>query len=445
MKTLYLDCGMGAAGDMLTAALLELMPDREKAVEMLNATGIPDVRYTAEPSVKCGILGTHMKVEVAGVEEAAGDDDHEHDHDHDHEQEHNHEHDHDHDHEHEHVHDHDHDHDHEHHHHHDHDHSGGHVHHGMHDIEHIVRDHLDIPENVRQDILNVFFMIAEAESHVHGVPVSEIHFHEVGTMDAVADVAAVCLLMNALKPDEILASPVRVGYGTVKCAHGILPVPAPATAYILQGVPAYAGEIRGEMCTPTGAALLKYFVKRFVPMPAMQTDSIGYGMGRKDFPAANCVRAMLGRTEGKTEGKTDAVTELSCNIDDMTAEAIAYAAEKIMEGGAKDVYTLSAGMKKGRPGTVLNVLCAPDDEERIASLIFRHTTTLGIRKSRMDRYVLDRRIETVETPYGPVRKKISEGYGTRTEKYEYDDLSRIAKEQNKSIRQILEEIDREAR
>ena len=424
MKTLYFDCGMGAAGDMLTAALLELLPDREAALLKLNAIGIPDVQYTAERSVKCGITGTHMRVTVNGVEEEPGEDGHEHHHDHDYDHEHHHDHEHDHDHDHEHDHD------------HDHDHHHGHVHHGMHDIKHIVKDHLDLPEKVRQDILNVFGLIAEAESHVHGVPVTEIHFHEVGTMDAVADVAAVCLLLNEIAPDEIVASPVHVGSGQVRCAHGILPVPAPATAYILRGIPAYGGEVRGELCTPTGAALLKYFVTRFSGMPIMRTEVIGYGMGKKDFERANCVRAML----GETEGKTDAVTELSCNVDDMSAEAIAYAAEKLMEGGARDVYTVPIGMKKGRPGTLIRVLCTPADAERMAELIFRHTSTIGIRKAELERYVLERKAETVETEFGPVRMKISFGYGITREKYEYDDLSRIADEQGISIEEVLNRI-----
>ena len=233
MKTLYLDCGMGAAGDMLSAALLELLPDPDAFVAKLNALGIPGVVFTREASCKCGIRGTHMSVTVHG--EAEG----------------------------------------EHHHHHS----------SMHDIEHIVCSHLDLPEQVKSDILAVYKLIAEAESHAHGVPVSEIHFHEVGSMDAIADITAVCLLLHRLAPDEIIVSPVHVGCGEVHCAHGILPVPAPATAHILRGVPIYGGEVRGELCTPTGAALLAHFATRFGAMPAMRVSAIGYGMGKKDFRA----------------------------------------------------------------------------------------------------------------------------------------------------------------
>ncbi len=287
MRTLYIDCGMGAAGDMLSAALLELMPDPEEAIRELNEAGIPGVVFSGEKSVKCGITGTHMSVKVHDVEEGEA---HCHTHaDHDHDHCHEHEHHHEHDHEHDHHHDHD-------HHAHDHEHHHGHHHHSsLHDIEHIF-SHLALPEEVKQDALAVYKLIAEAESHAHGVPVSEIHFHEVGTMDAIADVTAVCLLLHKLHPEQIIASPVHVGAGTVRCAHGILPVPAPATAFILRGVPIYGGSIPSELCTPTGAALLKHFVTEFGNMPVMKVSQIGYGMGKKDFERANCVRILQGDT-----------------------------------------------------------------------------------------------------------------------------------------------------
>ena len=442
MKTLYLDCGMGAAGDMLTAALLELLPDREKMIGELNALGIPGVAFVCEEAQKCGIGGTHISVCVHGVEES------EEMHDHAHEAEHHH--DHGHTHEAEHYHDHNHTHEAEHHHNHNHTHEAehrsdhahtqeaGHAHHhhsGMHEIEQIVGG-LSLSERIRKDILAVFGMIAEAESHVHGVPVTEIHFHEVGTMDAVADITAVCVLMDRLAPDQVIVSPVHVGSGQVKCAHGILPVPAPATAYILKDVPIYGGEIRGELCTPTGAALLKYFASRFGAMPVMCTLAIGYGMGKKDFPAANCVRALL----GETEGAGDMVTELICNVDDMTAEAIGFASETLLEAGALEVYTVAAGMKKSRPGTVLHVMCAESVKDKMVELIFRHTTTIGIRENISRRYMLARSIQKVQTPYGEVRKKISEGYGVTREKYEYEDLAQIARERGMSIREVEESL-----
>ena len=395
MKTLYLDCGMGAAGDMLAAALLELLPDPGAFVAELNALGFPGVHIRTEPAVKCGITGTHFAVTVHGQEEGHGQ--------------------------------------HHHHHHHEHEHKHAHEHHhsGLHEIEHIVRGHLVLPERVKRDVLAVYRQLAEAESHAHGIPVSDIHFHEVGTMDAIADITAVCLLMDRLAPGEVIASPVHTGSGQVRCAHGILPVPAPATAYLLRDVPIYGGTVQGELCTPTGAALLKHFVTRFGDMPVMRVSAIGYGCGKKDFEAANCVRALL----GETENAAGSVLNLSCNLDDMTAEAVSFAMERLFDAGALEVYTLSAGMKKSRSGLLLRVICRPQDRETIVQTIFRHTSTIGIRESVNRRYVLEREIQTVDTAYGPVRKKISQGFGVTRTKYEYEDLARIAREQNLSLKE----------
>ena len=448
MKTLYLECGMGAAGDMLTAALLELMPDPEAAVTELNGLGIPGVQFSKEAVSKCGIGGTHMTVKVHGEEESEEMFHHHHEHhDHPHEHEHSHEsachehHDHLHEHEdHEHTHEHHHEHAHEHTHEHTHEHGdAGHTHHhhsSLHDIEHIVCGHLNIPEQVKQDVMAVYGLIAEAESHAHGVPVTEIHFHEVGTMDAVADITAVCLLMNKIAPDQVIVSPVHVGSGHVHCAHGILPVPAPATAYILNGVPMYGGAVKGELCTPTGAALLKHFATRFGDMPVMRTEAIGYGMGKKDFEQANCIRAML----GETEDAGDSVLQLECNVDDMTAEELGFAMEAILAVGALEVYTVAAGMKKSRPGTLLSVLCHEAEKEKLVRVIFQNTTTIGVREHACSRYTLKRSFETVQTPYGEVQKKISSGYGVTREKYEYEDLARIAREQGMSLEEVRKSI-----
>lgn len=414
MKTLYLDCGMGAAGDMLTAALLELLPEPELFLDQMNALKLPGVQIVRETSVKCGITGTHISVKVDGMEEGE-----EHHHDHTHGEDHHHEHHHHDDGEHHH----DEDHHHEHHHHHS----------GMEEITHIIEG-LDLPSKVRADVQAVYQLIAEAESHVHGVPVTQIHFHEVGTMDAIADITAVCLLMHMLAPDEVVVSPVHVGSGQVRCAHGILPVPAPATAHILREVPIYGGKVKGELCTPTGAALLRHFATRFGDMPVMKTSAIGYGMGKKDFEAANCVRAML----GETADRTDRMLELSCNVDDMTAEALGFAMERLFEGGAHEVYTIPIGMKKSRPGTLLRVICKEQDREKMVELLFAHTTTIGVRETVTQRYVLNRHVETLHTPYGEVRRKCSSGYGVTRFKYEYEDLARIAKERNCSLEQVKE-------
>lgn len=434
MKTLYLECNMGAAGDMLTAALLELHPDPQGFVERMNRLGLPGVVFAAQPAVKCGITGTQVSVTVGGEEEESHDVPlHSHVHETAQDEAHpGHAHDHVHVHDHEHTHDHEHIHDHEHS--HGHEHGHGHHHHaGMGDIRHIL-SHLDIPQPVRQDAEAVYQLIAQAESHAHGRPVEEIHFHEVGTLDAVTDVVAVCWLLHDLAPEQIVASPVHVGCGQVRCAHGILPVPAPATAYILQGVPTYGGSVQGELCTPTGAALLKHFVQRFGPSPVMRVEKTGYGMGKKDFEAANCVRAML----GQTQEESTAIAQLACNLDDMTPEALGFAQERLWEAGALDVTTAPIGMKKNRPGVQLTCLCRLEDREKLVSVLFAHTTTLGVRESLCTRYTLARSQRTVETEHGPVRVKEARGWGVTREKPEYEDVAKIAREQGLTLDQVKE-------
>jgi uncharacterized protein (TIGR00299 family) protein len=309
----------------------------------------------------------------------------------------------------------------------------------MAEITHVVRDHLALPDTVKERVLEVYAILAEAESKVHGVPVTDIHFHEVGTMDALADITAFCLLADELAPERIVASPVHVGAGTVRCAHGILPVPAPATAEILKGVPTYGGGIRGELCTPTGAALLKRFVNEFGDRPVMTVERIGYGMGKKDFETANCVRAMLGESGAKKQD----ILELSFNVDDMTAEEIGFATEMLFAEGANEVFTVPAGMKKNRPGTLVCVLCEEDKRDAIVKAVFRHTTTIGIRENPMKRYVLERRTETLGTAYGAVRSKVSSGFGAEKTKIEYDDLARIARENGVSLREARRMIGEE--
>ena len=434
MKTLYLECNMGAAGDMLTAALLELHPDPQGFVERMNRLGLPGVVFAAQPAVKCGITGTQVSVTVGGEEEESHDVPlHSHVHETAQDEAHpGHAHGHDHEHGHEHTHDHEHIHDHEHS--HGHEHGHGHHHHaGMGDIRHIL-SHLDIPQPVRQDAEAVYQLIAQAESHAHGRPVEEIHFHEVGTLDAVTDVVAVCWLLHDLAPEQIVASPVHVGCGQVRCAHGILPVPAPATAYILQGVPTYGGSVQGELCTPPGAALLKHFVQRFGPSPVMRVEKTGYGMGKKDFEAANCVRAMLGQTQEESA----AIAQLACNLDDMTPEALGFAQERLWEAGALDVTTAPIGMKKNRPGVQLTCLCRLEDREKLVSVLFAHTTTLGVRESLCTRYTLARSQRTVETEHGPVRVKEARGWGVTREKPEYEDVANIAREQGLTLDQVKE-------
>lgn len=418
MKILYIECNMGAAGDMLMAALYELLEDKQAFLDAMNALGLPGVRVEAQAAATCGIAGTHMAVTVHGQEETEGSVPAEapHPHVHSHGEAHDHDHGHDHDHD------------------HPHDHGAGHHHHATPGHIGELLDGLPLPEEVRRRARRVYDAIAQAEAKAHGCPVGDVHFHEVGALDAVADVAGVCYALYLLAPERIVVSPIHVGSGTVRCAHGVMPVPAPATANLLSGVPIYGGAVQGELCTPTGAALLKHFVQRFGPSPVMRVEKTGYGMGKKDFEAANCVRAML----GQTQEESTTIAQLACNLDDMTPEALGFAQERLWETGALDVTTAPIGMKKNRPGVQLTCLCRLEDREKLVSVFFAHTTTLGVRESLCARYTLARSQRTVETEHGPVRVKEARGWGVTREKPEYEDVANIAREQGLTLDQVKE-------
>ena len=420
MRTLYIECRMGAAGDMLMSALYELMDEEQKKefLERMNGLGLPGVKITSRKSSTCGISGTHMEVTVYGEEE--------HEHEHGHEHGHGEPHPGHHGYGHEEMHG---------------DHPGHHHADPLHISELI--GGLDLPEEVRANAGQVYDAIADAEAKAHGCPVEQVHFHEVGALDAVADVTGVCYAMYLLKPERIVVSPVHVGSGTVRCAHGIMPVPAPATANLLSGVPMYGGSIQGELCTPTGAALLVHFADSFGDMPVMSGTDVGIGIGTKEFDQANCVRIFLGEeisgTNVKKSGNGE-IAELVCNIDDMTPEALAFAAARLIELGALDVYTVAGTMKKGRPGWELTVLCETDRIDETARNIMRETTTNGVRVRLCEKYFLTPGIETIQTERGKVRIKTAEGFGIRHEKPEYEDTAACARKEQISYREAYEQV-----
>lgn len=385
MRTLYIDCSMGCAGDMLTAALLELHPDKDDFLSRMNAALGGKAVLSASPDSKCGLRGTHVTVLINGDEEGEATRHH-------------------------------------------------HEHTSISEILSFI-DSVPLEVKVREDAKKVYSLIAEAESRVHGHPIENVHFHEVGSLDALADVLSVCALMHELAPERILASEVNVGSGTVRCAHGVLPVPAPATELILRGVPIYSGQIKSELCTPTGAALLKYFVWKFGAMPTMQIENAGCGTGKKDFECANVVRAFI----GETTDEGDRIIELACNLDDMTPEELSFAMEELFTLGALDVYFTSIGMKKSRPGVKLTCMCRERQREQMLECIFKHTTTLGVREYVCKRYELGRSEKTVRTQDGEVRVKTSSGYGAVREKAEYEDLAALARKSGKTIAQIRSE------
>lgn len=416
MKQLYLECNMGAAGDMLNAALFDICTGEQKKEYLETMNHLSDhIQIKMENVVNSSITGNHMQVLVQTGEGMVEEGEVEHDHGaHPHE-----------DHDHHHG-----DHDHAHHHHH-------HEHHSLADIHHLV-DSFPVSEQVKAHVKAVYQELAAAESKAHGKPVEEIHFHEVGSMDAVADITgASLLLMEMLQPDEIIVSPVNVGSGHVHTAHGVLPVPAPATATLLTGVPSYMSDIKGELCTPTGAALLKHFATRFGQMPQMMVSAIGYGMGTKEFPRLNCVRAFLGESTAYSEtAPNDKVTQLTANLDDMTGEELGYCMDRLLEAGALDVSAIPMYMKKNRPAYELNCLCKPEEADQIAHAILQYTSSFGVRRADMDRYKMEIHFEAVETEIGTIRKKIGTGYGITKSKLEYADMAEAAASRSLPLRGI---------
>lgn len=386
MRTLYLECGMGAAGDMICAALFELIDDKRSFADKITSIFPDFISISFESAETCGILGTRMRVCIHGQEEHSHDTNHR-----PHERnEHHHE------------------------------------HRSLADIEEII-DSLDVSPRVKGDAKAVYTLIAEAESAVHGRSVSQVHFHELGAIDAVADVVTASMLFEQINPQRVIVSPVCVGKGYVKCAHGMLPVPAPATARLLQDIPIYAGDIESELCTPTGAALLKHFAGEFSSMPTMRVSCVGCGIGSKRFERANCVRSFLGEDGNPPESCRDSVAELRCNIDDMTGEAVSFAAQALLSGGALDVYTIPITMKKGRPAYMLCVICGRDDAEKLAHLILKHTSTLGVRIGFSERLVMERHTETRPVFGGNVRLKRAALGDIERSKLEYDDVAEFAK------------------
>lgn len=392
MKTLYFDCKMGASGDMILGALYGLAPHGDEIIRKLNSF-YEDVTVTVSEREKLGTWGNHVKVEIGGFEEESIDED-----------------------------------------------GRTHSHHHSASTRMQIYDNiesLDIPDGVKLHALEIFSSVLQAESVVHKESVSKVHLHELGNLDAIIDIVGACMMLDDIAPERIVCSHVNVGSGFVRCAHGIVPVPAPATTILIEGMKVYSSEIKGELTTPTGAAILRHFCEEYIPMPAMNIRQNGIGVGNKDFELPNVLRVFLGETSGERK-----VSELIATLDDITSEQLSYAAEILMDNGALDAYITPVTMKKGRSAFMLTCLVKKGQEEKFASLIFKHTTTIGVRYREYDRFTLSRKIITKETPLGPVRYKVSEGYGVKREKAEFDDLKRISTESGLSIDEIKKEIDR---
>lgn len=366
MKELFIECYMGVAGDMLCGALFELLQDEQKqfALDTINSF-IEDVDVSVNQVIKYGISGTKFDVKIK---------------------------------------------------------EHGHHHTSISEIYDIINA-LNVNDAVKHNAIAVYTLIADAESIAHNMPVADVHLHEVGMKDAIVDIVSACYLMDLIGAKRIVATSITTGFGEVKTAHGIMPVPAPATANLLKSIPSRRGSIEGELCTPTGVALLKYFADEFVDDYSSKAVKIGYGMGTKDFEKPNCVRVMLSDVDDEI------VYELKCQIDDMTGEEMGYAINKLMSLGALDAFAQPIIMKKSRPAFLLCVIANEENADDLTTQIFKHTTTLGVRKVKCTRSVLDREIVEING----VSVKRSSGYGIKKQKIEFDDLAKIADQKDISI------------
>ena len=380
MKIVYLDCFSGVSGDMLLGALVDAGVDGEALKREIAKLGFDDLRVRFTSCRRAAIGGTKAVVEAA----------------------------------------------------HDHHHRS------LSKIEGILAgSRLD--QDTKDRSRRIFRRLGEVEAAIHQTPVEKIHFHEVGALDALADVVGACAGFRLLEVEKVYCSPINVGGGTVKAAHGVMPVPAPATAALLSGAPIYSEGPAVELTTPTGAAIVTEMAEEFGPLPPMTTTSVGYGAGDRDFKdRPNLLRVMVGKTNAAQEAAEVHVIE--ANVDDMSPQLAGYVRERLLDAGALDVTLTPIFMKKDRPGFMLSVLSAPADHEKLGELIFVETTTLGLRSYPAARRVLERRWEAVDTKYGSVRVKVASENGTvRNVMPEYEDCKKIALDKGLPLKDVLQQ------
>ncbi|MGE0887233.1 MAG: nickel pincer cofactor biosynthesis protein LarC [Blastocatellales bacterium] len=417
MRTLYLDCFAGASGDMFIGALLDCGLDFDFLKTELSKLGVEGYELSLTRVDRSGISSAKFDVHL---------DDHDHLH-----EDHHHEHHHDHSHEHHHDHSHDH--------HHEHSHGHHHEHRSLSRIKQIISAS-SLSASVKDRAMTIFQRIGEAESKIHGIPIETVHFHEVGAIDSIVDIVGVCIGLEALRIERIVSSPLHVGSGTFKCAHGTYPVPGPATAELLKGLPIYSRDIEGELVTPTGAAIIATLASFYGNLPQMKIEKIGYGAGTRTYPKfPNVLRAILGEVEDSSSDITPTtVAVIEANIDDLNAQVFGHLMEKAFDAGALDLFYTPVQMKKNRPGLLVSLLCRPEDRERMTELIFTETTTLGVRYREERREVLQREQVLVETEFGTIRIKAARGKDGRVMNYapEFDDCRKAAESHQIPIREI---------
>jgi len=418
-KTLYFDAFSGASGDMIVGALIDLGLPIESIRDVLRSLGIDYGGVSAERVLRAGVSATKFRVhadEAATVESVAAS----HAHAHSHAPDHHHSHE-----AHEHGHSHAHGHGHSHH----------HDHHTVEEIGELIGKSGLSPEGKCRARL-MFERLAEAEAAIHDVPIDRVHLHEVGAIDSIVDIISAVHGLEWLGADSIVASPLNVGSGTVQCAHGTFPVPAPATARLLKGVPICAGPIAAEMVTPTGALIVTQYASSYGQLPPICVDAVGYGAGSRDFPGhPNVLRLFVG--ESAEAARAERIVSIECEIDDMNPQLFGPLMDRLTGAGALDVFYAPVQMKKNRPGVLVTVIAPPHHREAISAVLFTDTTTIGVRYQEMLRDKLDREIRDVDTPAGTIRFKVASRNGRiLNASPEFEDCARAARERGLSIKDV---------
>ena len=429
MRIAYLDCFSGISGDMFLGALVDAGVSSKLFEDTVAALDI-GARLEISRVQRGGISATKVDVYSQGekdlprevLQEHRG---HSHTHEHSHDSTHAHSHEHKHNHE---------------------------QARGLNEIRQII-EKAAIHSNAKATAIRIFEALGQAEAEIHNMPIEQVHFHEVGAVDAMVDIVCAAVGADSLAAEEWVCSPLNVGGGTVKCAHGTLPAPAPATLKLLQDAPVYSSGPQVELVTPTGAAIVKTLSSRFASFPAMKVERAGYGAGTRDFPEhPNLLRLTIGDALPADATKSpsaspsvsnERITVLEANLDDLSPQVLAYAMERLLAEGALDVFSVPVQMKKSRPGALLTVLAKMEDANRLTKLIFAETTTLGVRRRDEQRQTLSRRWETVDTTWGPVRIKIA-GMNGSISNYapEYEDCRTLAEAHHVPLKQVMEEAVR---
>ncbi len=403
MTVLFYDCFSGISGDMNLGAMVDVGVDPEYLKTELRKLKLKSYRLEFKSEQRKGITGTRAHVILTEKEGTHQNDQDQHHNKHHHIQERN-----------------------------------------LQDISEIINKS-SLNSRVKERSLAIFQKVAEAEAKIHGKSVDEIHFHEVGAIDSIVDIVGAALCIEYLKPDKVISSSVEVGGGFVKCEHGVFPVPAPATAEILRNIPVKSGAVQSETTTPTGAAILATVVDEFTDKIQLTIRKTGYGIGKKDFDIPNVLRVHIGELDSGTGSGLESHTAfiIECNIDDMNPEIYGHVMDLLFEKGADDVFITPVIMKKARPASKLSVLCNTEIGDEITDILLTHTTTLGVRKHKVDKIILKREFQKIVTRYGPVIIKTAIYKGKRLKsKPEYEDCIRIAKENDVPVQIVYQEINK---